>query len=162
MLPERISRYVVKRILRSSRRKSYGVLGGRLDARPAEQQVQVVGRLLDRPARRTRVAPGMAGARQMERRPQVAYTVISFLRLVTRSPIMTGADLLVRQLKAHAVPFVPTLCGNGLDRFYVACKRYGASRKCQSLLRQNSSNPCLAKLRAQHAHTLAGSLLLVC
>ena len=38
---------------------------------------------------------------------------------------MTGADLLVSQLKAHGVPFVPTLCGNGLDPFYVACKRHG-------------------------------------
>src|SRR6516164_45131 len=38
---------------------------------------------------------------------------------------MTGADLLVSQLKAHDVPFVPTLCGNGLDPFYVACKRHG-------------------------------------
>jgi len=38
---------------------------------------------------------------------------------------MTGADLLVRQLKAHGVPFVPTLCGNGLDPFYFACKRHG-------------------------------------
>ena len=38
---------------------------------------------------------------------------------------MTGADLLVRQLIAHGVPFVSTLCGNGLDPFYAACKRYG-------------------------------------
>ncbi|MFH1920789.1 MAG: thiamine pyrophosphate-binding protein [Planctomycetota bacterium] len=38
---------------------------------------------------------------------------------------MTGADLLVRQLKAHGVPFVSTLCGNGLDPFFVACKRHG-------------------------------------
>ena len=38
---------------------------------------------------------------------------------------MTGADLLVSQLKAQGVPFVPTLCGNGLDPFYVACKRHG-------------------------------------
>ena len=38
---------------------------------------------------------------------------------------MTGADLVVRQLKAQGVPFVATLCGNGLDPFYVACKRQG-------------------------------------
>ena len=38
---------------------------------------------------------------------------------------MTGADLVVRQLKAHGVSFVATLCGNGMDPFYVACKRHG-------------------------------------
>jgi acetolactate synthase-1/2/3 large subunit len=38
---------------------------------------------------------------------------------------MTGADLLVRLLKAQNVPFLPTLCGNGLDPLYVACKRQG-------------------------------------
>lgn len=38
---------------------------------------------------------------------------------------MTGADLLVRQLKAHGVPFVATLCGNGMDPFYAACRRQG-------------------------------------
>ncbi len=38
---------------------------------------------------------------------------------------MTGADVLVRQLKAQGVPFVSTLCGNGLDPFYVACRRHG-------------------------------------
>jgi acetolactate synthase-1/2/3 large subunit len=38
---------------------------------------------------------------------------------------LTGADLLVRQLIAHGVPFVSTLCGNGLDPFYAACKRHG-------------------------------------
>jgi len=38
---------------------------------------------------------------------------------------MTGADLLVRQLKAHGVPFVATLCGNGMDPFYAACRRHG-------------------------------------
>jgi acetolactate synthase-1/2/3 large subunit len=37
---------------------------------------------------------------------------------------MTGADVLVRQLRAQGVPFVATLCGNGLDPFYVACKRH--------------------------------------
>jgi acetolactate synthase-1/2/3 large subunit len=38
---------------------------------------------------------------------------------------MNGADVLVRQLKAQGVPFVTTLCGNGLDPLYVACKRHG-------------------------------------
>ena len=38
---------------------------------------------------------------------------------------MTGADLLVRLLKAQDVPFVLTLCGNGLDPLYAACKRQG-------------------------------------
>ena len=41
------------------------------------------------------------------------------------SETMTGADVLVRQLKAHGIPFVSTLCGNGLDPFFVACKRHG-------------------------------------
>jgi acetolactate synthase-1/2/3 large subunit len=38
---------------------------------------------------------------------------------------MTGADLLVRLLKAQDVPFVSTLCGNGLDPLLLACKRQG-------------------------------------
>src|SRR5262245_10564332 len=38
---------------------------------------------------------------------------------------MTGADLLVRLLKAQDVPFVTTLCGNGLDPLYLACKSQG-------------------------------------
>jgi acetolactate synthase-1/2/3 large subunit len=38
---------------------------------------------------------------------------------------MTGADLLVRLLKAQGVPFVSTLCGNGLDPILSACKRHG-------------------------------------
>ncbi len=38
---------------------------------------------------------------------------------------MTGADLLARQLKALGVPFVGTLCGNGLDHFFAAAKRQG-------------------------------------
>ncbi|HZW32710.1 MAG TPA: thiamine pyrophosphate-binding protein [Isosphaeraceae bacterium] len=38
---------------------------------------------------------------------------------------MTGADLLVRLLKAQDVPFVSTLCGNGLDPILAACKRQG-------------------------------------
>jgi len=42
-----------------------------------------------------------------------------------RRDAMTGADLLVRQLKGHGVGSVATLCGNGLDPFYAACKRHG-------------------------------------
>lgn len=42
-----------------------------------------------------------------------------------RSETMTAADLLVRQLQAHGVPFVSTLCGNGLDPFLAACRRHG-------------------------------------
>jgi acetolactate synthase-1/2/3 large subunit len=42
-----------------------------------------------------------------------------------RKLAMTGADLLVQMLKAQDVPFVSTLCGNGLDPLYVACKRHG-------------------------------------
>jgi acetolactate synthase-1/2/3 large subunit len=38
---------------------------------------------------------------------------------------MTGADVVARQLKAQGVPFVSTLCGNGLDPFYAACRRHG-------------------------------------
>ena len=38
---------------------------------------------------------------------------------------MNGADLLVGQLKARGVPFVSTLCGNGLDPLYVSCRRHG-------------------------------------
>jgi acetolactate synthase-1/2/3 large subunit len=38
---------------------------------------------------------------------------------------MTGADLLVRGLKGQGVPFIATLCGNGLDPLYLACKRQG-------------------------------------
>lgn len=38
---------------------------------------------------------------------------------------MTGADLLVLLLKGQGVPFVSTLCGNGLDPFFAACKRHG-------------------------------------
>src|SRR5512146_484163 len=36
---------------------------------------------------------------------------------------MNGADLLVRALKANGVPVVTTLSGNGLNPFYVACRR---------------------------------------
>lgn len=36
---------------------------------------------------------------------------------------MNGADLLVRLLKAYGVPYVATLSGNGLNPFYLACKR---------------------------------------
>jgi acetolactate synthase-1/2/3 large subunit len=38
---------------------------------------------------------------------------------------MTGADVVVKLLKAQEVPFLSTLCGNGLDPLYVACKRHG-------------------------------------
>lgn len=38
---------------------------------------------------------------------------------------MTGADVLARQLQAHGIPFVSTLCGNGLDPFFAGCKRHG-------------------------------------
>jgi acetolactate synthase-1/2/3 large subunit len=38
---------------------------------------------------------------------------------------MTGADLVVRQLKAQGVSFVAVLCGNGLDPLLAACKRQG-------------------------------------
>jgi acetolactate synthase-1/2/3 large subunit len=38
---------------------------------------------------------------------------------------MNGADLLVKQLQSHGVSFMATLCGNGLDPFYAACKRHG-------------------------------------
>ncbi|MHC4180734.1 MAG: thiamine pyrophosphate-binding protein, partial [Planctomycetota bacterium] len=42
-----------------------------------------------------------------------------------RKQTMTGADVVVRQLRAQGVPFVSTLCGNGLDPLYVACRRHG-------------------------------------
>jgi hypothetical protein len=42
-----------------------------------------------------------------------------------RRETMTGADLLVRGLKGRGVPFIATLCGNGLDPLYLACKRQG-------------------------------------
>ncbi len=38
---------------------------------------------------------------------------------------MTGADLLVRELKARGVTFLPTLCGHGLDPILYAAKRAG-------------------------------------
>lgn len=37
---------------------------------------------------------------------------------------MTGADLVARLLKAHGVPFLSTLCGNGLDPLLAACQRH--------------------------------------
>jgi hypothetical protein len=40
-----------------------------------------------------------------------------------RVAAMTGADLLVHLLKAQDVPFPPSLCVNGLDPLYEACKR---------------------------------------
>jgi len=38
---------------------------------------------------------------------------------------LTGADILALELKNHSVEFVSTLCGNGLDPFYVACRKSG-------------------------------------
>jgi len=38
---------------------------------------------------------------------------------------LTGADLLVAELKRQGVAWVATLCGNGLNPFYVACRRAG-------------------------------------
>lgn len=38
---------------------------------------------------------------------------------------MTGAELLVRELKARGVTFLPTLCGHGLDPILYAAKRAG-------------------------------------
>ncbi|MCS6861364.1 MAG: thiamine pyrophosphate-binding protein [Abditibacteriales bacterium] len=38
---------------------------------------------------------------------------------------MTGADLLVRELKARGVTFLPTLCGHGLDPILYAAKQAG-------------------------------------
>jgi len=35
----------------------------------------------------------------------------------------TGAELLVQELKRQGVTWVSTLCGNGLNQFYVACRR---------------------------------------
>jgi len=36
-----------------------------------------------------------------------------------------GSDLLVVELKRNGVGWISTLCGNGLDPFYVACKKAG-------------------------------------
>ena len=38
---------------------------------------------------------------------------------------LTGAELLVSELKQLGVTWISTLCGNGLDPFYVACKKAG-------------------------------------
>jgi len=38
---------------------------------------------------------------------------------------MQGADLLVNILREHGVTMVSTLCGNGLNPFFVACQRAG-------------------------------------
>ncbi|MGQ9630646.1 MAG: thiamine pyrophosphate-binding protein [bacterium] len=38
---------------------------------------------------------------------------------------MTGADILVKELKDRGVEFVFTLCGNGLNPLYVACRDAG-------------------------------------
>jgi len=39
--------------------------------------------------------------------------------------ILTGADLIVLELQRAGVTWVSTLCGNGLDPFYVACRKAG-------------------------------------
>ena len=39
--------------------------------------------------------------------------------------VLTGAELLVSELRRLGVPWVSTLCGNGLNPFYVACKKAG-------------------------------------
>ena len=39
--------------------------------------------------------------------------------------VLTGADVVVAQLVRNGVRWVATLCGNGLDPFYVACKKAG-------------------------------------
>lgn len=38
---------------------------------------------------------------------------------------MNGADILALELKDHGVSWISTLCGNGLNPFYLACKRAG-------------------------------------
>jgi len=38
---------------------------------------------------------------------------------------LTGAEILVSELKDHSVEFVSTLCGNGLNPFYLACQKAG-------------------------------------
>lgn len=38
---------------------------------------------------------------------------------------LTGADILVAELARHGIRWVATLCGNGLNPFYLACKRAG-------------------------------------
>ncbi|MBO3802345.1 MAG: thiamine pyrophosphate-binding protein [Candidatus Brockarchaeota archaeon] len=38
---------------------------------------------------------------------------------------MNGADLLASELLRHGVRWIATLCGNGLNPFYLACKRAG-------------------------------------
>jgi len=39
--------------------------------------------------------------------------------------IVTGADLLAMELKQQSVSWASTLCGNGLNPFYVACRKAG-------------------------------------
>ncbi len=39
--------------------------------------------------------------------------------------MVNGADLVVMQLKAEGVTWVSTLCGNGMNPFYEACRRLG-------------------------------------
>jgi len=38
---------------------------------------------------------------------------------------LTGAEILASELKDHGVRFVSTLCGNGLNPFYSACRKTG-------------------------------------
>jgi len=38
---------------------------------------------------------------------------------------LTGADLLVAELARHGIRWVATLCGNGLNPFYLACRKAG-------------------------------------
>ena len=38
---------------------------------------------------------------------------------------LTGAEILVSELKNHNVEFVSTLCGNGLNPLYLSCRRSG-------------------------------------
>lgn len=42
---------------------------------------------------------------------------------MAESNVITGADLLVRELQARGVPFVSLLCGNGLDPLLIAAAR---------------------------------------
>ena len=39
--------------------------------------------------------------------------------------LLNGADILALELKEHGVSWISTLCGNGLNPFYLACKKAG-------------------------------------
>lgn len=39
--------------------------------------------------------------------------------------VLTGADLLVSELSRYGVRWISTLCGNGLNPFYISCRRAG-------------------------------------